>query len=196
MSQPMLYMSNTTDVPNKLALWAMILGIVALVLSLAVIGGALGLAALIVGIFAVIRPGRKGMAITGITTGALALPIAFIALFFWVGLAMGFTSAAGASRRTATSAEIANLKSALDTFEVDNSRYPSTAEGLDALVNCPSGLVATWNKQLDSVPLDRWSHPFEYQGPDTATDGEFNIISAGPDGVFGTPDDIDIYTNR
>jgi type II secretion system protein G len=191
MSQPMPYMSNTIDVPNKLALWAMILGIVALALSLAVIGGVLGLAALIVGIFAVIRPGRKGMAIAGITTGALALPIAFIALFFWVGLAMGFSNGATTRRRTATRAEIANLKSAVDVFEIDNDRFPSTTEGLDSLVNCPPALAGTWNKQIDAVPMDGWGHAFQYLGPDTAPDGQFNIISAGPDGIFGTADDIE-----
>jgi len=96
------------------------------------------------------------------------------------------------ARRHGTISELANLKSALSIFETDNSRFPSSSEGLDALVNCPADLqsLMTWNRQLDSVPMDKWGHPYQYMGPDSAPDGEFQIISAGADGVFGTDDDL------
>ncbi len=100
------------------------------------------------------------------------------------------------SRRKATIAEISNLKMALENFELDNGRYPTSNEGLQALVKRPPGMDATWRMQMDEVPLDKWGHPFQYQGPDTAGEGEYNIISTGGDGEFGTYDDIDKFTRN
>jgi general secretion pathway protein G len=96
------------------------------------------------------------------------------------------------ARYNGTVSELSNLKSALETFEVDNSRFPTTAEGLEALVECPPDLQSqgTWNKQLDSVPLDKWGMPYQYQGPDTTGTNEFQIISSGSDKVMGTDDDL------
>jgi general secretion pathway protein G len=176
----------------------MVLGIAGIVLSFVVIGGLLGLAALILGIVAVTRPGRKGMSITGITTGALSLPIAFVAIFFWAGMILAFSTAsavrasARASLPPQTESTIFDIELALISFEIDNARYPSTQEGLEALVTCPPGLAgaATWTKQLDAVPVDAWGRPFVYMGPDSAPDGEYQIISAGPDGTFNTSDDV------
>lgn len=93
------------------------------------------------------------------------------------------------ARINGTKAELANLKSALSTFEIDNSRFPFTSEGLEALVANPADLP-NWTRQLDSVPEDKWGHLYTYIGPDTSDDGEFQIISNGPDGQFGTDDDL------
>src|SRR4051794_28535200 len=61
--------------------------------------------------------------------------------------------------------ELAHVRRALQTFEVDNGRFPTSAEGLDALVHCPEGLEATWQQQLDAVPVDPWGHFFVYSPP-------------------------------
>ena len=86
-------------------------------------------------------------------------------------------------------ADLANLKTAVQIFEVDNARYPSQAEGLSALVKMPASLAQsqTWNKQLDAVPKDPWGHEYVYR---RLEDGSFDIISAGPDGKVGTDDDV------
>jgi len=96
------------------------------------------------------------------------------------------------ARRNATIAELSHLKSAIDTFEVDNGRYPTSSEGLDALVACPPAFagMGTWNQQLDAVPIDKWGTPYHYQGSDEVGDGHFQITSAGPDKVFGNDDDL------
>jgi general secretion pathway protein G len=98
------------------------------------------------------------------------------------------------ARRKATIALISNLKMALNSFEIDNGRYPTTQEGLHALLERPLGMGSDWRKYIDEVPLDKWGHPFQYQGPDTVGEGEFDIISAGGDGELGTADDIDKFT--
>ena len=101
------------------------------------------------------------------------------------------------SRRKATIAEISNLKTALDTFEIDNGRYPMTNEGLEALVAKPAGMDTWGGKYIDEVPTDKWGHPYIYRGPDTAVDApSFDIVSMGGDGVEGTEDDIDKYTKN
>jgi general secretion pathway protein G len=106
------------------------------------------------------------------------------------------TSRVGDARRKATIGEISNLKMSLETFEIDNGRYPNSNEGLLALVERPSGLENTWRKLLDAVPMDKWGHEYQYQGPDSMGDGEFDILSAGDDGEFGTADDINKMTTN
>ncbi len=101
------------------------------------------------------------------------------------------------SRRDRTIAEISNLKSALDAFENDNGRYPTTSEGLAALMTRPGNVpAATWKKYMEEEPCDHWGHPYQYQGPDILGKGNFNIISAGEVGKLGTPDDIDKNTRH
>jgi general secretion pathway protein G len=105
------------------------------------------------------------------------------------------TQRVGDARVKATIGEISNIKMSMETFEIDNGRYPNSNEGLLALVERPSGLENTaWHKLLDKVPQDKWGHDYQYQGPDSLGEGEFNIISAGEDGEFGTADDLDKYT--
>ena len=94
------------------------------------------------------------------------------------------------ARRGGTIAEIANLKNALNTFEIDNGRLPNTAEGLDALVSCPTGLEGSWHKLIDKVPTDKWGYPYIYICPGTLDPDSFDLRSMGPDHQDGTDDDI------
>jgi general secretion pathway protein G len=77
--------------------------------------------------------------------------------------------------------EVESLSSALDLFKLDVGRYPSTEEGLSALVTAPAG-VATWNgpyiKKTASL-TDPWGQPFHYRSP--GEHGEFDIYSYGSD---------------
>jgi general secretion pathway protein G len=95
------------------------------------------------------------------------------------------------AKKNSTIAELANLKQAINTFEVDCGRFPTSAEGLEALVVCPSGLEDYWHgKYIDSIPEDKWGHTYLYQGPEEVGEGEFQIISAGPNGNFDNVDDL------
>jgi general secretion pathway protein G len=92
------------------------------------------------------------------------------------------------ARIKGTIAELSNLKTAMETYEADNGKYPSA---LEDLVICPAGLENTWHgKYIDSVPEDKWGHTYQYMGPETMGGQQFNIISAGPDGNFNTGDDL------
>ena len=87
---------------NPLAIWALILGLAGFFLSIIVVGGLLGLVAVILGISAARRAGKQTFAIAGIITGALAIPAAVIALVFWIAVVGGHTRFSSTSRRAAS----------------------------------------------------------------------------------------------
>lgn len=82
---------------------------------------------------------------------------------------------------------------ALDLFEQDTGRYPSTEEGLQALIVTPQ--TKSWRGpylKSASVPLDPWGNPYRYTWPSqlTASETLYDIVSPGPDGVYGNEDDV------
>jgi general secretion pathway protein G len=90
-----------------------------------------------------------------------------------------------------------NLQSvtlALDMYKLDNHRYPSSEQGLQALVSRPSGSPEAPNWKgpyLDRLPKDPWDHPYQYQQP--GQHGDVDIYSYGADGrPGGDGDDADI----
>jgi type II secretion system protein G len=84
-----------------------------------------------------------------------------------------------------------NIRQAIVNFEVDNGRYPTTAEGLAALLKAPDAAKATWRgPYLDKLPADPWGHPYLYRFPGTDDTTDFDLRSTGPDGKENTPDDI------
>ena len=87
----------------------------------------------------------------------------------------------GAKSKTAA-VQIAHLDKSLELFKLDVGRYPTTEEGLDALVKRP-GSVNGWNGPYlkGGVPTDPWSHPYRY----TNAGGSIEIISLGADGAPG-----------
>ncbi|HZL37805.1 MAG TPA: type II secretion system major pseudopilin GspG [Tepidisphaeraceae bacterium] len=89
---------------------------------------------------------------------------------------------------------ISNISGALNNFEVDAGRFPTTDEGLNALLVKP-GNVSTWNgPYLDRVPVDPWEHPYVYRCPGSNNLTGFDILSMGPDGHEGGGDDIDNFS--
>jgi general secretion pathway protein G len=84
--------------------------------------------------------------------------------------------------------QIQSFGSALDLFYLDAGRYPSTAEGLAALVR-PTGAVAGWAGPYlkgGNVPSDPWNHPYVYRSP--GLHAPYDIVSYGADGQEGGTD--------
>lgn len=96
------------------------------------------------------------------------------------------------SRITAAKTGVAGLKTALSAFEVDNGRYPSSDEGLDALVNQPSW-ATNWHGPYIEVQPDPWQRPWGYRAPGTYNTTSFDVFSLGEDGVE-SQDDIGNWT--
>jgi|HubBroStandDraft_4_1064222.scaffolds.fasta_scaffold501760_2 general secretion pathway protein G len=89
------------------------------------------------------------------------------------------------SKVKAAKIQMQSFASALDLFNLDVGRYPSTAEGLTALVRPTAGLAA-WNGPYlkgNIVPNDPWNNPYVYRAP--AEHGAYGIVSYGSDGQEG-----------
>jgi general secretion pathway protein G len=93
------------------------------------------------------------------------------------------------AQTTAAKTDISNIESAIETFEIDNGRYPTTEEGLGALVAAPAGME-TWRGPYikRGIPSDPWGKPYVYQQPGTNNNSGFDLFSTGPDGREGTDD--------
>jgi len=85
---------------------------------------------------------------------------------------------------TRAKADIRAIDNALNLYRLDNFRYPSTDEGLQALVTNPGESIApNWNQYLRSVPPDPWNNTYLYASPGQR--GEFDVFSYGADGQEG-----------
>jgi general secretion pathway protein G len=100
------------------------------------------------------------------------------------------------SKRDATIVEIGQLKSTLEAFQLENGRFPTSEEGLAALVQMPQDIEGTWHTYLEEVPVDKWGRPYHYIFPSTDYLDSFDIISCGKDGQEGTADDIHKNTKK
>jgi general secretion pathway protein G len=80
--------------------------------------------------------------------------------------------------------DIKAIESALNLYRLDNYRYPSTDQGLQALVNKPVN-ASNWKQggYLDRLPKDPWNREYVYLSP--GTKGEVDIYSLGADGQAG-----------
>lgn len=91
----------------------------------------------------------------------------------------------GESRVKAAKIQLQSFSSALDLFYLDAGRFPTSSEGLAALVRPASGVTA-WNGPYlkgGNVPKDPWNHPYVYRVP--GEHGTYDIISYGSDGQEG-----------
>jgi general secretion pathway protein G len=81
---------------------------------------------------------------------------------------------------SAAKQQVSNFKTELDLFEKDNARFPTTEEGLNALVTNPANL-SEWKRYTDSIPPDPWGHPYVYHCPGT-NGRDYDVYSCGPSG--------------
>jgi general secretion pathway protein G len=103
-----------------------------------------------------------------------------------------YFSQVGRSEVRSAQAQIATLRTALDTYRLDTGSYPTTEQGLAALTTRPAN-SARWNGPYlqRAVPPDPWGKPYQYRFP--GEHGEFDLLSWGKDGqAGGTGDAADI----
>jgi len=99
----------------------------------------------------------------------------------------------GKSEVTVAKAQIEAFEKSLDTYRLDVGRYPTTEEGLGALLVAPPAAGTRWNGPYlkKAVPLDPWGHAYQYRAP--GSKGEYDIVSMGKDGQpGGSGDNADI----
>jgi general secretion pathway protein G len=110
-----------------------------------------------------------------------------------------FTGRSEQARKAAAKTDISMLETALENFEVDTGRYPTTEEGLAALIVMPAQ-VKVWHgpyiKQQGGVPKDPWGNPYVYRFPGQFNTAGYDLASFGPDGSEGGGDDVDNWTQQ
>lgn len=83
--------------------------------------------------------------------------------------------------------DIQSIETSMDLYRMDNFAYPSTGDGINALITKPSGASDNWSQYLKREPVDPWGNPYKFANP--GTKGEVDIYSLGPDRV---PSDDDV----
>ncbi len=121
----------------------------------------------------------------GFTLIELLLVMVIIAMLATI-LVPRVVSRLGQAKNTKAQADLATLKQALTAFDIDNGRFPTTSEGLSALISKPPDLP-NWQKTLDksTLPLDPWGRPYIYRCPGI-NGNDFDLLSGGPDGQEGS----------
>lgn len=130
------------------------------------------------------RNRRRPAASPGFTLVELLVVLTIISLILGL-VGPRVLSYLGESRTKAARLQIESFGSALDLFYLDAGRYPTTAEGLAALVQRPSG-VDIWNGPYvkgGKVPTDPWNNAYQYRSP--GAQQPYEIVSYGSDGRPG-----------
>ena len=108
-----------------------------------------------------------------------------------------FTKRSQQARITAAKLDVAQLGVALNAFEIDTGRYPTTEEGLGALIEEPSGVREWHGAYIErGVPKDPWGNLYRYTCPGRHNADGYDLHSSGPDGQDGGDDDIDNWSEQ
>ena len=144
--------------------------------------------------------GGRGLAIAGIIVSVVTLIIGLILAVILGGallFAPKFTKRSEQAKITGASAEIANLRTAIDAYELDFGRYPSTEEGIRALIDPPQDPTRWRGPYLKSGdPKDPWGNSYIYRYPGQHNPSGYDLYSFGPDRREGGGDDIDNWSQR
>ncbi len=89
------------------------------------------------------------------------------------------------ARVTAARTDVNNLAQALKLYRLDNQRYPTAEQGLQALLTKPTVIPVppNWKPYLDKLPNDPWGRSYQYLNP--GLKGEIDVMSFGADGQAG-----------
>ncbi len=135
----------------------------------------------------------RSLASRGFTLLEILIVIGLVGALMAV-LINGLVGGAGSAERQISRIFVQQtVQAPLASFRLDVGRYPTTAEGLGALVTAPSGSAGRWQGPYGisaSDLIDPWGNPYQYRFPGQQNQGRPDIWSVGPDGQLGTADDI------
>lgn len=130
---------------------------------------------------------RNGGPAAGRESGFTLLEILVVIVI--LGLLIGLVAPAalrqlGGARVSVARQSIERLGAVLDLYKLDAGSYPTTDQGLQALVSKPSD-VTTWTGPYvkgDQVPVDPWNRPYIYRSPSSRGGHDYDLCSRGPNG--------------
>lgn len=130
------------------------------------------------------QPGRNGQ--RGFTLIEIMIVVVILGVLGAL-IAPNIIGRAGDARTAAAKSDIRNIKSSLALYKLDNFSYPSTDQGLEALVDKPGGspTATNWKADgyLEKLPVDPWGREYLYLSP--GANGKFDLYSLGADGQDG-----------
>jgi general secretion pathway protein G len=147
-----------------------------------------------------IFPARVAAGKNGFTLIEILLVVVII-LVLAAMIVPNFAGRGEQARTAAARADIeANLAAALDLYELDNGRYPTTEQSLRALLTKPnsSPVPSNWNGpylKKNRVPTDPWGREYVYVSPGQNNTAGYDLSSLGPDGVSGEDDIANWYSD-
>ena len=129
---------------------------------------------------------------SGFSLIEILIVIALIAILVTVTIGNLDTIFGGQQEKVAEIFVTQTARLGLQAYKLDVGNYPTTEEGLEALVRAPSGREARWRgPYLEEVPLDPWNNPYQYRFPGSRNISGprgYDIWSHGPDGVESAND--------
>jgi general secretion pathway protein G len=142
-----------------------------------------------------LSPHRRA-ARAGFTILELLLVLVILAILAGI-VGSRFVGQSQSAKVKAAQTQLQNLTLALNRFEIDLGRYPSSSEGLTVLVEKPSDGAKAWQGPYldgDKIPKDQWENAWNYRQPGQHRPEGFDLWSNGPDGREGGDDDIANWT--
>lgn len=128
----------------------------------------------------------------GFTILELLLVLMILAVLAGI-VASRFSGQSQAAKIKAAKTQLSNFTLAINRFEIDLGRYPTTTEGLRALMEKPTDGGKAWQGPYldsDAIPKDQWENDWNYRQPGQHRTESFDLWSNGPDGREGSDDDI------
>lgn len=119
---------------------------------------------------------------TGFTLLEILLVLAILGVLATV-TAVNLIGQGNRARVKAAGQQLITLKTSLTNYNLDTGGFPTTQEGLAALVP----------NYMDKIPGDAWNTPFSYLSPTGDPNRPFELRSAGPDKQWNTPDDLNVW---
>lgn len=127
----------------------------------------------------------------GFTLLEMVIVLGIIAMILG-GAIFAMRGIADAAKLRQVEADFKSLESALQMYKLNAGMFPTTQQGLKALVEKPSStpVPRRWVQVMKKIQLDPWDSPYVYHFPGKKRSNDFEMISKGPDGMEGTADDL------